>query len=73
MSGEREIDCREAEQLLSDMVAGALTCDAPVTALEKHLAECPRCSERLEALYWQDRVIIELAARERRSTGIQAP
>ena len=45
----RAIVCREAVQLMSDYLDGALG-SADRTRLEKHLSACPHCSEYLAQL-----------------------
>jgi anti-sigma factor RsiW len=42
----RELVCRQAVELMTDYIAGALPAD-DLARLEAHLAGCPHCSEYL--------------------------
>jgi len=53
--------CESLGALLSDGLAGELTAEV-VVSVEAHLAECAGCRLLADALFWQDRVLAELAA-----------
>jgi anti-sigma factor RsiW len=58
--GSRDVACRDAVELMTDYLEGALR-PAEVRRLERHLAACPHCAEYLE----QMRITIALSGRVR--------
>jgi anti-sigma factor RsiW len=58
MRTRRDLVCRQAVSLMTDYLDGALS-RSDARRLERHLADCPNCTEYLEQL----RVTVGLSAR----------